>query len=85
MLFRSIPTIDSQSLKEALALVTNLNVSAIAYKPKLNQISLFFNQISNIELSLLTEAIKIKKLELDTSKLSLGNDGNYSGEVYVYL
>ena len=83
--FVPISTIDSQSLRSALALVSNLNVSAITYKPKLNQISLFFTQINNTELSFLTEAIKIKKLELDTTKLSLGNDGNYSGEVYVYL
>lgn len=80
-----ISTIDIQSLRGALALVANLNVSAITYKPKLNQISLLFTQINDIELSLLTEAIKIKKLALDTTKLSLGNDGNYSGEVYVYL
>ena len=80
-----ISTIDSQSLRSALALVSNLNVSAITYKPKLNQISLFFTQINNIELSFLTEAIKLKKLEFDITKLSLGNDGNYTGEVYVYL
>ena len=80
-----ISTIDLQSLEGALALAANLNVSAITYKPNLNQLSLLFNQINNIELSLLTEAIKIKRLKLDTTRLSLGNDGNYSGEVYVYL
>lgn len=80
-----ISTIDIQSLRGALALVTNLDVSAITYTPKLNQITLLFTQINNIELSLLTEAIKIKKLELDATKLSLGKDGNYAGEVYVNL
>ena len=80
-----ISTIDIQSLRGALALVTNLNVSAITYTPKLNQITLLFTQINNIELSLLTEAIKIKRLELDATKLSLGKDGNYAGEVYVNL
>ncbi len=79
------PDIDLQFLSEFMQLISTLDISSLVYKPNLNQIGLSFSKISSFELEVITQAIKLKKFKLDTSKLTVDDMGNFSGEVNVFL
>ena len=79
------PDIDLQFLSEFMQLISTLDISSLVYKPNLNQVSLSFSKISSFELDVITQAIKLKKFKLDTSKLTVDDMGNFSGEVNVFL
>ena len=79
------PEIDIQLLSEVMPMIATLDISSLVYKPNLNQVSLSFSKISSFELSVITQAIKLKKLKLDTSNLTVDDMNNFSGEINVYL
>jgi len=79
------PEIDIQLLSEVMPMIATLDISSLVYKPNLNQVSVSFSKISSFELSVITQAIKLKKLKLDTSNLTVDNMNNFSGEINVYL